>query len=141
MLDPISLATLIMRVPLGLFFAVRGFQKLFLSNKREALLRTLTADKIPYPNFFKWWVPAWQLLAGSMLAVGAGTSISAAILGLIMLIALLTDKITEVHEKRNPQCCADWFCCITYLSETTWILIFVALMLIGPGVYSIDSLL
>jgi len=136
-----DVAALFLRIPLGLFFMVRGGQKLFFKDKRDALLRTLLADKVPYPEFNKWFVPFWQFVAGAMLVSGFGTIVAAAILGLIMLIALCADKIEEVRVKRNPQKCEDWLCCIAYLFESVSGLIFIALILAGPGIYSLDNLL
>ena len=43
-------AILLVRVALGLFFAVSGGNKLFVASRRQAMYETLVAAKVPLPR-------------------------------------------------------------------------------------------
>lgn len=124
-----ELAGILMRVPVGLFFAIRGGQKVFSKDRHKALMRTIEADGYSHVAFWAWWIPVWELISGSLLVMGIGIEFNAAVLGLICLVALLTDKVEEVRVKRQPATKCDWLCCIIYCSEVPMGLILTALIL------------
>lgn len=136
-----DVAALLLRVPVGTFFAIRGWQKIFSYVKREGLKKTLTDDHYFAVSFFSWWIPLWEGLAGTLLVLGLCAPLMAAILGLICVMAILTDKLHEVKVTRAPETLCDWTCCLLFLSEVPMGLLLLVSILTGPGRYSLDYLL
>lgn len=134
-----DLAGLFLRVPVGIFFGIRGAQKVLDHQRRAGLVRTLADDHYPAVTFCSWWIPAWEFLAGTFLALGLFTPIAAAVLGLVCLMAILTDKLHEVKVKRHPATFCDWTCCVLFLSEVPMGLLMTIAILVGPGRYSLDA--
>lgn len=135
-----DLAFLILRVAVGAFFAISGYHKLFTPARRERLRKTLAADGVPMVNFNVRWVPAWEFLAGTSLAVGFMTQFHAMVLAIICLVACWAEARDKV-EKYNPIDMADRLDDWLYLPEVLYLVILVALLLTGGGAYSLDAFL
>jgi putative oxidoreductase len=133
-----SYAILLVRIVLGLFFAISGGYKLFVGSRTETMYQTLIAAKVPFPRLMTYFVSSLELLAGILLIAGFLTSLaSAALLG-DMAVAILTAKISTIPKGLSP---LDWLDNFLYLPEVLYILFFMWLICSGPGRFSIDYMI
>src|ERR1700758_4702600 len=63
-------AILLVRVSLGLFFAITGANKLFVAGGMKAIYETLVKAKVPFPHQTAYFVSGVEFVAGSLLTVG-----------------------------------------------------------------------
>jgi len=63
-------AILLVRVSLGLFFAVSGGNKLFVAGGTKPVYETLVKAKIPFPRQTAYFVSSVEFVCGSLLVVG-----------------------------------------------------------------------
>lgn len=136
-----DIAMFLLRLDVGLFFAISGFHKLFIPTRHEKLRATLVACKIPCVAFNVWWVPLNEFIFGILFATGFGTMISGLVLIVINLVAMATDGIPDRIPKWKPINFADWVDDLLYLQESQYIFIIVAVLLLGAGAYSVDAFL
>ena len=133
-----SYAILLVRVLLGLFFAISGGYKLFVSSHTETMYKTLVEARIPFPRLMTYLVSSVEFIGGIMIVAGFLTSLaSAALLG-DMIVAVLTSKFSGMEKGVSP---LTWLDNFLYLPEVLYVLFFVWLMCAGPGRFSIDYLL
>ena len=59
-----SYAILLVRVLLGLFFAISGGYKLFVSSRTEVMFKTLVEAKVPFPRLTTYFVSSVELIGG-----------------------------------------------------------------------------
>ncbi len=128
-------AILLVRVSLGLFFAISGAKKLFVAGSRETMYETLVAAKVPLPRLMTYFVSGVEFVGGAMLAVGFLSSVaSVALLG-DMLVAILTAKLFAMPKGLSP---LNWLDDFLYLPEVLYVLFFIWLICSGPGKFSVD---
>lgn len=135
-----DVALTLARVTVGVFFAISGWHKLFNAGRHAALVQTLKKDHVPAVRFNEWWVPGWELAAGTLLAIGAFSVMSAAILLAICCVATCVECMDRIREYQ-PIDAADWLDDFLYLPEVLHGIILLALILAGPTAYSVDALL
>lgn len=133
-------ATATLRVAVGSFFLISGVHKLIIPERHAALVRTLQESRIPFCRFNEWWVPSWEALGGLALAAGFFTPMAAIALMTICVIATCTDGWKRVVGY-NPINKADLLDDLLYLPEVLLALSLVAILLLGPGKYSLDYLI
>lgn len=133
-----GLVLFINRVVVGLFFAISGYHKIFLKQRHEQLVDTLKSDGIPAVNFFQWFVPWVELLAGMALIVGILAPLAAFGILALMTVAILTDGTKRVVEFA-PVDKADALDDVLYLSETTYWFLALFTILGGPGWFSLHQ--
>ena len=63
-------AILLVRVSLGLFFAISGANKLFVAGRRQTMYETLVEAEVPFPRLMTYFVSAVEFVGGSLLTVG-----------------------------------------------------------------------
>src|ERR1700678_4677947 len=63
-------AILLVRVALGVFFAISGGNKLFVASRTKAMCETLAAARIPFPRPMTYCVSAVEFFGGCLLIVG-----------------------------------------------------------------------
>jgi putative oxidoreductase len=63
-------AILLVRVSLGLFFAISGANKLFVASGTKTIYETLVNAKVPFPHQMAYFVPGVEFVGGSLLTVG-----------------------------------------------------------------------
>ena len=63
-------AILLVRVSLGLFFAISGANKLFVAGRTQTMYETLIEAKVPFPHVMTYFVSAVEFVGGCLLAVG-----------------------------------------------------------------------
>jgi putative oxidoreductase len=128
-------AILLVRVSLGLFFAISGANKLFVAASAQTMYETLVAAKVPFPHLTTYFVSGVEFVGGCLLAVGFLSSLtSVALLG-DMLVAILTTKLSAMPKGLSP---LNWFDDFLYLPEVLYVLFFIWLICSGAGKFSVD---
>jgi putative oxidoreductase len=128
-------AILLVRVSLGLFFAISGANKLFVAASKQTMYETLVKAQVPFPRQTAYFVSTVEFVGGSVLAVGL-LSIPASVALLVdMLVAILTTKLSAMPKGLSP---LNWLDDFLYLPEVLYALFFVWLICSGPGRFSVD---
>src|SRR6202046_4912694 len=78
-------AILLVRVSLGLFFAISGANKLFVAASTQTMYETLVEAKVPFPHVMTYFAAAGGVLGGFLLTVGFLSSLACAALLVDML--------------------------------------------------------
>jgi putative oxidoreductase len=128
-------AILLVRVLLGLFFAISGANKLFVTSRTRAMYETLVEAKVPFPRPMTYFVSAVEFVGGCLLTVGFVSSLACAALLVNMLVAILTTKLSAMPKGLSP---INWVDDFLYLPEVLYVLFFVWLICSGPGRFSVD---
>ena len=128
-------AILLVRVSLGLFFAISGTDKLFVASRKQAMYETLVEAKVPFPHVMTYFVSLVEFAGGCLLAVGFLSSLACAALLVNMLVALLTAKLPAMPKGLSP---LNWLDDFLYFPEVLYVLFFVWLICSGPGRFSVD---
>ena len=128
-------AILLVRVSLGLFFAISGANKLFVDGGRQTMYQTLVEAKVPFPRLMTYFVSAVEFVGGSMLTVGLLSSLSSLALLVDMLVATLTTRLSSMPSGRSP---LKWLDAFLFLPEVLYMLFFIWLICSGPGRFSVD---
>lgn len=137
-MSPFDAALAIDRVAVGAFFAISGYHKLFNEERHAALVETFKANNIPCVRLNEWFVPIVEFAAGTALAVGFLSVVSALLLGAICLVATCTDGIKRIRAF-NPIDICDCIDDVLYLPEVLLGLMLLIVVICGPGAYSIDQ--
>jgi putative oxidoreductase len=128
-------AIMLVRVSLGLFFAISGANKLFVAGSRQTMYETLVKADVPFPHLMTYFVSGVEFVGGSLLAVGFLSSLACAALLGDMLVAILTTKLSAMPKGLSPLNLLDDF---LYLPEVLYVLTFIWLICSGPGRFSVD---
>ncbi len=128
-------AILIVRVALGLFFAISGANKLFVPQQTQVMYETLVAANVPLPRLMVYFVSSVEFVGGLMLIAGFLSSLACLALLGDMLVAILTTKLAALPKGVSP---LNWLDNFLYLPEALYVLFFVWLICSGPGRFSID---
>ena len=89
-------AVLLMRISLGLFFAISGVNKLFVAGSTQTMYETLVEAKVPFPRQTAYFVAGVEFVCGSLLTVGFLSSPACAALLIDMIVAVLTNTLSTV---------------------------------------------
>ncbi len=130
----------VVRVALGLFFAISGYHKLFNANRRKDFIATMRDENVPMLAFNVWFVPAVELAAGAALTVGLLTVLSALGLAAICCVAFAVDGVKKIRTWQ-PIDLADALDDVLYLPETLYALMLVLFVANGGGWLAMDALL
>ena len=128
-------AILLVRVSLGLFFAISGANKLFVAGGRQTMYETLVQAKVPFPRLMTYFVSVVEFAAGFLLTVGFLSSLACVVLLVDMLVAILITKLPAMPKGLSP---LNWLDDFLYLPEVLYVLFFVWLICFGPGKFSVD---
>ena len=128
-------AVLLVRVLLGLFFAISGANKLFVAASTQTMYKTLLDAKVPFPHLMTYFVSGVEFVGGSLLTVGLLSSLTCAVLLVDMLVATLTTKLSAMPKGLSP---LNWLDDFLYLPEVLYMLFFIWLICSGPGKFSVD---
>lgn len=128
-------AVLLVRVCLGLFFAISGANKLFVADRRKTMYETLVTAKVPFPELMTYFVSGVEFAGGCALTVGLLSSLASVALLANMLVAIVTTKLSTMRKALSP---ADWLDDFLYLPEVLYVLFFIWLICSGPGRFSVD---
>jgi putative oxidoreductase len=128
-------AILLIRILLGLFFAISGANKLFVAGRTQTMYETLVKAKVPFPRPTTYFVSAVEFLGGSFLVVGLLSSLACVALLFDMLVAILTTRLSAIPKGLSPP---NWLDDFLYLPEVLYLLFFIWLICSGPGKFSVD---
>ena len=128
-------AILLVRVSIGLFFAISGANKLFAAGGIKPVYDTLVQAKIPFPRQTAYFVAGVEFVCGSLLTVGFLSSPASMALMIDMIVAILTNTLATVPKGLSR---LNWLDDVLYLPEVLYVLFFVWLICSGPGKFSVD---
>jgi putative oxidoreductase len=128
-------AILLVRVSIGLFFAISGANKLFAAGGTKPVYDTLVQAKVPLPRVMAYFVSGVEFVGGSLVAVGFLSSPASGVLMIDMIVATVTSSLSTLPKGLSP---LSWFDDVLYLPEVLYVLFFVWLICSGPGMFSVD---
>ena len=128
-------AILLVRVSIGLFFAISGANKLFVAGGTKPVYDTLVKAKAPFPRQTAYFVAGVEFVCGSLVTVGLVSSAACAALLIDMIVAILTDSLSTLPKGLSA---LSWLDDFLYLPEVLYVLFFVWLICSGPGKFSAD---
>ena len=126
---------LLVRVAIGLFFAISGANKLFVAGGTKPVYDTLVKAKVPFPKQTAYFVASVEFVGGSLLTVGLLSSVACVALMIDMIVATLTSAVSTLPKGLAPLSRLDDF---LYLPEVLYVLFFIWLLCAGPGRFSVD---
>src|SRR5271154_2942912 len=95
-------AILLVRVSIGLFFAISGANKLFVAGGTKPVYDTLVKAKVPFPRQTAYFVAGVEFVCGSLVTVGLLSSAASMALLIDMTVATLTSAITTIPKGLSP---------------------------------------
>jgi putative oxidoreductase len=128
-------AILLVRVSIGLFFAISGANKLFVAGGTKPVYDTLVKAKVPFPRQTAYFVAGVEFVCGSLLTVGLLSSPASFALLIDMTVATLTSSISTLPKGLSR---LNWLDDFLYLPEVLYMLFFIWLICAGPGKFSVD---
>jgi len=128
-------AILLVRVFLGLFFAISGARKLFVADGAQTMYETLIAARVPLPRLMTYFVSAVEFVGGVLLVTGFLSTLACAALAIDMVVAIVTTKISAMPKEHSA---AMWFDNLLFISEVLYVLSLFWLICSGPGTISVD---
>jgi putative oxidoreductase len=128
-------AILLVRVSIGLFFAISGGNKLFVAGGTKPVYETLVKAKVPFPHQTAYFVSGVEFVGGSLVTVGFLSSPACVALMIDMTVATLTEAISTLPKGLSP---LSWLDDFLYLPEVLYVLFFIWLICSGPGKFSVD---
>src|SRR6202167_60147 len=128
-------AILLVRVSIGLFFAISGGNKLFVAGGIKPVYETLVKAKVPFPQQTAYFVAGVEVVGGSLVTVGLLSSPACVALLIDMTVATLTSALSTLPKGLLP---LSWLDDFLYLPEVLYMLIFIWLICAGPGKFSVD---
>ncbi len=128
-------AILLIRVSIGLFFAISGANKLFTAGGAKRVYETLVAAKVPAPRATAYFVSGVEFVGGCLMIVGFLSSPACAALLFDMIVATLTSALSTLPQGLSP---LNWLDDFLYLPEVLYVLFFIWLICSGPGKFSVD---
>ncbi|MGP0098154.1 MAG: DoxX family protein [Terriglobales bacterium] len=128
-------AILLVRISIGLFFAISGANKLFVAGGTKPVYDTLVKAKVPFPRQTAYFVASVEFVCGSLVAVGFLSSPACVALMIDMIVATLTNALSSIPKGLSP---LSWLDDFLYLPEVLYVLFFIWLICSGPGKFSVD---
>ena len=128
-------AILLVRVSIGLFFAISGANKLFVAGGTKPVYDTLVKARVPFPRVTAYFVSSVEFVCGSLVAVGFLSSPASAALLIDMIVATLTNALSTLPRGLSP---LSWLDDFLYLPEVLYVLFFIWLICSGSGKFSVD---
>jgi putative oxidoreductase len=128
-------AILLVRVSIGLFFAISGANKLFVAGGTKPVYDTLVQAKVPFPHPMAYFVSGVEFFGGSLVTVGLLSSPACVALLIDMIVATLTSAVSTLPKGLPP---LKWLDDFLYLPEVLYVLFFFWLICSGPGKFSVD---
>jgi len=128
-------AILLVRVSIGLFFAISGANKLFAAGGIKPVYETLVQARVPFPHQMAYFVAGVEFVCGSLLTVGFLSSPASVALMIDMIVAVLTNTLSTVPKGLSS---LNWLDDVLYLPEVLYVLFFIWLICSGPGKFSVD---
>jgi len=118
----------LVRVSLGLFFAISGANKLFVAGNTRAMYETLVKAKVPFPRLMTYFVSGVEFFGGLFLLAGLLSRISAGALGITMIVAIRSAKWADVDSLET----------LLGFDEFEYLALFLWIAIAGAGPLSVD---
>ena len=131
------LGAFIARLAVGLLFFFSGRGKIFIPERREQMRETLVAAGVPFAEANAIFASTVEFVFGFLLILGVLTPLTCAMLGFLMIVAIVTSAIKNI--KAPPL--LGWLSEFLYLPEVVYLVILFWLFVSGPGWFSLDYLL
>jgi putative oxidoreductase len=128
-------AILLVRVSIGMFFAISGANKLFVAGGTKPVYDTLVKAKALFPRQLAYFVAGVEFVGGSLLTLGLLSSAACVALLIDMIVATLTAALSTMPKGLSP---LSWLDDFLYLPEVLYVLFFIWLICSGPGQLSVD---
>jgi putative oxidoreductase len=128
-------AILLVRVSIGLFFAISGANKLFVAGGTKPVYETLIQAKVPFPGLMAYFVAGVEFVCGSLVTLGFLSSSACVVLLIDMIVATMTSAVSTLPKGLSP---LSWLDDFLYLPEVLYVLFFIWLICSGPGKFSVD---
>jgi putative oxidoreductase len=126
---------LLVRVAIGLFFAISRANKLFAAGGMKAIYETLVDARVPFPHQMAYFVSGVEFVGGCSLTLGLLSSPACVALLIDMVVAVLTNTLSTMPKGISP---LNWLDDFLHLPEVLYVLFFLWLICSGPGRFSID---
>lgn len=95
-------AILLVRVSIGLFFAISGANKLFVAGGTKPVYETLVQANVPFPHQTAYFVAGVEFVGGSLVTMGFLSSPVCVALLIDMTVATLTSAISTLPKGLSP---------------------------------------
>src|SRR5579862_5748081 len=128
-------AILIVRVSIGIFFAISGGNKLLVTGGMKPVYETLVKAKAPFPHQLAYFVSGVEFVCGSLVALGFLSSPACMALLIDMVVAILVSTLSTMPKGLSRLSWVDDF---LYFPEVLYVLFFIWLICSGPGKFSVD---
>lgn len=128
-------ALLLVRVSLGLFFAISGANKLLVAGRRQTMYETLVGAKVPFPHLMTYFVSYVEFVGGFFLTVGFLSSLASMALLIDMFVAIVATRLSAMPKGLSP---LNWLDDFLYLPEVLYVIFFIWLICSGPGKFGVD---
>lgn len=121
-----GIGTLLARIVVGYTFMLTGWAKL---QNLAAVTEGFTSWGVPFPKVITPIVAGWECFGGALLLLGLMTRISAGGLAVIMAVAILVARTSEIGSLED----------LLGFEEMTYFAVFTWLAISGGGKFSADS--
>src|SRR5262249_14270954 len=121
------------RVLIGIFFCISGGTKLLVPAQFTLMEQTLAQSHIPFPHANALFVSLVEFACGGGLALGLLTPVCALVLVVVMLVAIMTNRIQSIQASGIFDLLDDFL----YLPEGLYVMILVWAIFSWPGPSSI----
>ena len=128
-------AVLLARISLGVFFAISGGNKLFVTSQYRLMYETMVGAGIPFPHLMTYFVSSVEFVCGFLLIIGLLSTLCCVAFIIDMIVAITTVQLTTITKGLSF---IDWLDDFLYLPEVMYIVIFLWLISSGPGRFSVD---
>ncbi|MBS4700868.1 MULTISPECIES: DoxX family protein [Aeromonas] len=125
----------LIRISFGLFFFASGLNKLIQPDNQQAMLHTMIEAGLPYPAFMATFVAGNEALFGFLLVLGLLSRLSALVLLVINIVALMTIGIHQIPADVTG---LEWYSWLLYLPESVYILLCILIAVQGSGPLGLD---
>lgn len=122
------LGSLLARVVVGYVFMLTGWGKI---QNLEVMIENFAEWGIPFPQILTPFVAAWECFGGLFLIVGLMTRISSGGLAVIMVVAIISAKLSDIDSIET----------LFGFEEATYFVLFTWFAISGAGRASIDNLI
>ena len=119
---------IILRLGLGILFIYTGITKLFFSTP-SGVSQFLGSLGFPLPILFAWILILAELLGGIALVIGFKAKWASALLGIVIIVAILTVQIKALAGQNAIQ----------FFKDLTILTSLIAVYILGPGCCSLDK--
>jgi putative oxidoreductase len=128
-------AALVARIALGVFFAISGGNKLFVTSQYKLMYETMVGAGIPFPHVMTYFVSSVEFVGGCLLIIGLISTLCCMTFIVDMIVAITTVQLATITK---PLSFIDWLDDFLYLPEVMYIILFLWLISSGPGRLSLD---